>query len=99
MPQPTPDSQIVPAAREDVVEPEIVYPGGEGFREGAAAAPRMFVKVYRPGPLGVILAGLLGTVLLVAVFFFGTVALLFGGAVGLLWLLLSPLFRLFQPKR
>ena len=80
------------------VEPEIVSPGGDRG-PSSGPRPRVFVKVYRPGPLGGLLTAVGGLLLLAAVFSFGFIALVVGAVVGLVWLLLSPLLRLFSVRK
>jgi len=82
---------------EQAVEPEIVSPGGNA---GPSAGPRphVFVKVARPGPLGILLAAVVSLLVLAAVISFGFIALVVGVALGLLGLILSPVLRLFGRK-
>ena len=86
--------------REEVVEPEIVFPGNGSAHDGGPGRGeprgRVFVKVYRPGPFSGLLALLGGLLLVAAIVSFGFIALLAGAVIGLVWLLLSPLLRLFR---
>lgn len=82
----------------EVVESEIVSPGGDNG-PSSGPRPRVFVKVYRPGPLGGLLTAVGGLLLLAAVFSFGFIALAVGAVVGLAWFLLSPILRLFSGRK
>lgn len=92
------DIESVPDNAGAAIEPEIVSPGGGGAHEprGGRGSGRVFVKVYRPGPLTGLLALVGGVLLVAAIVSFGFVALIIGAVLGLVWLLLSPFLRLFR---
>ena len=54
------------------------------------------MKVYKPGPFAGLLALVGGALLVAAIVSFGFVALVVGAVLGLVWILLSPLLRLFR---